>query len=267
MDRSVGLVCFLHAYSRPAGPVRQHYLLLWCCSLVGGLANDVVFSWLPVVDNFWHAQASVMLTPRFPLYLFGAYLAFLYLPTAMAWRLKLAPVAEAALMALLAWCVYSPWDVVGARLLWWTWHDSDLLIGNRLAGVPCASTVWQLCFCFCYSGAVRVAVGDAEGQDARPLTPWRAARTFLAAQLLPVPLMLLFINLLLFLGGLIDGEVAMPPPPATSSAVRFTEGLFVAAAAYGVYTRFFANQPKGAPAPKTTGGASFLTLGFVIHRA
>jgi len=32
----VGVVCFLHAYSRPAGPVRQHYLLLWCCSLVGG---------------------------------------------------------------------------------------------------------------------------------------------------------------------------------------------------------------------------------------
>lgn len=108
-------------------------------------------------------------------------------------------------------------------------------------------------------------VGDAQGQDTRPLTLWRGVRTFLAAQLLPVPLMLLFINLLLFFGGLIDGEVALPPPPATTSAVRFTEGLFVLVAAYGVHGRFFAKRPKGEAAPQTTGGASLLTMGFVIH--
>ena len=112
---------------------------------------------------FSDAQATFMVTPRFPLYLLGAYIAFLYLPVAMAWRLNLAPVSEAALVALLACCVYSPWDVVGARLIWWTWHDTDLLIGNRLIGVPCASTVWQLCFCFCYCGVLRASMGSAEG--------------------------------------------------------------------------------------------------------
>ena len=145
---AVGAISLLHAASRPAGPPRQHYLLLWVSSLLGGLANDVFFSWLPLVDNFWHAQATLMVTPRFPLYLFGVYLAFLYLPTAMAWRLQLGPLAEGSLTALVGWCVYAPWDVVGARLMWWTWHDTDLLIAERILGVPCASTVWQLCFCF-----------------------------------------------------------------------------------------------------------------------
>jgi len=160
------------------------------------------------------AQATIMLTPRFPLYLFGVYIAFLYLPTAMAWRLKLGPVAEAALAALLACCVYSPWDVVGARLIWWTWHDTDLLIANRLLGVPCASTVWQLSFCFCYSGVVRFGIGDVQGQNTRPLTVWCALRTFMAAQLLSVPMMLLVIQALLFTGGLLDGSFATHRVPA-----------------------------------------------------
>lgn len=49
----VALVALMHAGTRPPGSVRRQYLLLWCCSLVGGAANDIVFSWLPVVDNFW----------------------------------------------------------------------------------------------------------------------------------------------------------------------------------------------------------------------
>ena len=56
---AVGAISLLHAASRPAGPPRQHYLLLWVSSLLGGLSNDVFFSWLPLVDNFWHAFDGV----------------------------------------------------------------------------------------------------------------------------------------------------------------------------------------------------------------
>lgn len=49
----VALVALLHAGTRSPNSARRYYLLLWCCSLVGGAANDIVFSWLPIVDNFW----------------------------------------------------------------------------------------------------------------------------------------------------------------------------------------------------------------------
>lgn len=204
-----------------------------------------------------------MLTPRFPLYLFGVYVAFLYLPIAMAWRLHLSPVSEAALAALLACCVYSPWDVVGARLIWWTWHDTDLLIGNRIVGVPCASTLWQLCFCFCFCGVLRASLGDARQHDTRPLTFWRSLRTVVAAQLLPVPAMLMGMQAALFIGGLLDGAPGLPPPPATATAVRATEFLLLAVAMRGASARLL-TKGRTRHTPRTTSSASLLNLAFVI---
>ena len=205
-----------------------------------------------------------MLTPRFPLYLFGVYIAFLYLPIAAAWRLELSSVSEAALAALLACCVYSPWDVVGARLIWWTWHDTDLLIGNRLLGVPCASTVWQLCFCFCYCGVMRVAIEGADKEDTKALTVWQNLRAFVATQLLPVPAMLMMMQVVLLLGGIIDGIMpGLPAPPATTTAVRATEAAFVAIAAHGICARFSANRRKSQNAVMPS-SASLLNLAFVL---
>jgi hypothetical protein len=209
------------------------------------------------------AQATIMLTPRFPLYLFGVYIALLYLPIAMAWRLQLSPVAEAALAALLGCCVYSPWDVVGARLIWWTWHDTDLVIANRLLGVPCASTVWQLCFCFCYCGVLRIAIGSAVGQDVQQLTFWRSLRTFVAAQLLPVPGMLLLMQAAFLVGGVLDGAAGLPPPPATPTTVRSTEAVFLALAAHGISVRFSAGGRKAQTEPPAA-SASLLNLAFII---
>jgi hypothetical protein len=34
-----------------------------------GTANDVIFMALPFVDNFWQSQATIMITPRLPLYI------------------------------------------------------------------------------------------------------------------------------------------------------------------------------------------------------
>ena len=206
-----------------------------------------------------------MLTPRFPLYLFGVYIAFLYLPIAAVWRLELSPVSEAALAALLACCVYSPWDVVGARLIWWTWHDTDLLIRNRLLGVPCASTVWQLCFCFCYCGVMRVAIGGAvKNQDGEALTLWQSLRAFVATQLLPVPAMLMVMQIVLLIGGMIDGNMpGLPSPPATTTSVRATEAAFVAIATHGICARFSAKQRKSQNAPIAS-SASLLNLAFVL---
>ena len=37
------------------------HLLLWLCALVAGSANDAFFMWIPIVDNFWQSQASIMM--------------------------------------------------------------------------------------------------------------------------------------------------------------------------------------------------------------
>ena len=55
------LIALAHAYRHG----RLH-LLLWLCSLIAGSANDAFFMWIPIVDNFWQAQASIMMSAAPP---------------------------------------------------------------------------------------------------------------------------------------------------------------------------------------------------------
>lgn len=124
---------------------RKH-LLAWLGALVAGTANDVIFMALPLVDNFWQAQATIMLTPRMPLYIPCVYVCFMYYPTVSLWRLELPPAARAMATGLLASVFYAPYDIIGAKFLWWTWHDSDPRIAHRLLGAPIGSTMWVISF-------------------------------------------------------------------------------------------------------------------------
>ena len=54
------LVALVHATHNAA-------LDLWFASWICGTANDIFFMYLPFCDNFWQAQATIMLTPRLPL--------------------------------------------------------------------------------------------------------------------------------------------------------------------------------------------------------
>jgi len=40
----------------------------------------------------------------------------------------------------------APYDIVGAKFLWWSWHDTDPPIASRLLGAPIGSTIWVICF-------------------------------------------------------------------------------------------------------------------------
>ena len=135
------LAAFVHA--RRTGRAN---LLIWLAALVVGTANDLIFLALPLVDNFWQAQASVMLTARLPLYIPCMYVVFMYWPTVGVRRLGLARWSAAALTGLIACLFYAPYDIVGAKFLWWTWHDSDAVIAARLFGAPVSSSLWVLTF-------------------------------------------------------------------------------------------------------------------------
>ncbi len=135
---------WVHAWRQ--GPERRKHLLVWIGALLAGTANDMIFMALPLVNNFWQAQATIMLTPRLPLYIPCVYVCFMYFPTVSVWRTNAPPLARAALTGLAAIVFYAPYDIVGARFLWWTWHDSDPRIANRILGAPIGSTMWVIAF-------------------------------------------------------------------------------------------------------------------------
>lgn len=138
---SLAVLAFVHAMR--SSRVNQ---LVWWGALVAGTVNDLIFMALPLVDNFWHAQGLVMLTPRMPLYIPCVYICFMYFPTVAVRAVGLSRMGTITLAGLAAMLFYAPYDIVGAKFLWWTWHDTDAPIAARILGAPCSSSLWVLTF-------------------------------------------------------------------------------------------------------------------------
>ena len=164
----------------------RDHLLIWIAALVAGTANDFIFMALPLVDNFWQAQGTIMLTPRMPLYIPCVYVCFMYYPTVAVRRLRLRPISQAAVTGMVACLFYAPYDIVGAKFLWWTWHDTDLPIAVRILGAPVGSSLWVLTFVAAFAFLIDLALrprkrdaADAAGPGAAPATPVVGLATFL----------------------------------------------------------------------------------------
>lgn len=147
------VIAFVHAWREG----REH-LLIWIAALIAGTANDWIFMLLPLVDNFWQAQGQIMLNVRMPLYIPCVYVCFMYYPTVAVRRLGLAPVAQAVLTGMVACLFYAPYDIVGAKFLWWTWHDTDAPIAARILGAPVGSSLWTLTFVASFAWLLDVAL-------------------------------------------------------------------------------------------------------------
>ena len=92
-----------------SGPERRKHLLVWVRALLAGTANDMIFMALPLVNNFWQAQATIMLTPRLPLlHPLRLRLSSCTSPTVSVWRTKPPPLSRAALTGLAASLFYAP---------------------------------------------------------------------------------------------------------------------------------------------------------------
>jgi hypothetical protein len=120
-------------------------------AIICGTANDIFFMFMPFCDNFWQAQASVMITPRLPLYIVEMYACVMYYaPVAASLfsrSMGMSPVGQACLTGLLAHLYYGVYDVNGPRYLWWTWHDGDPAISERQCNAPLGSSLWILTYC------------------------------------------------------------------------------------------------------------------------
>jgi len=51
-------------------------------------------------------------------------------------RLKLSPLVEPFLVGLVDVMVDFPYDVMGIKLIWWSWHESDPNVYDRTYFVP-----------------------------------------------------------------------------------------------------------------------------------
>ncbi len=190
------------------------HVLAWLAAIVAGTSNDVIFMALPLVDNFWQAQATVMLTPRLPLYIPCVYVTFMYLPTVAVWRLRMPLIPAGMLAGLVAILFYAPYDIVGAKFLWWTWHDTDLPIATRLFGVPVGSTLWVITFVATFYWLLtRILDGDPQ------VSTTTSAKGLLAVAALTSLLMVLQMTALQQLDGGAPGLRALAAASATYAAV------------------------------------------------
>lgn len=123
----------------------------WCAAWICGTANDIFFMFLPICDNFWQGQASVMITPRLPLYIVEMYASVMYFAPVAASLFSRAnglnPYAQACITGLLCHLFYGVYDINGPRYLWWTWHDGDPAISERNYNAPYGSSMWILTYC------------------------------------------------------------------------------------------------------------------------
>lgn len=88
--------------------------------------------WAPDIDNFWHAQSTFMFFgQREPLHIMCLYPGFIYTASVAVARLNITERCEAAAMGLFVVIFDMPYDIIGIKNLWWTWHDTDANIRDR----------------------------------------------------------------------------------------------------------------------------------------
>uniref|UniRef100_A0AC35F6I6 Uncharacterized protein n=1 Tax=Panagrolaimus sp. PS1159 TaxID=55785 RepID=A0AC35F6I6_9BILA len=137
------LLTFIHAYRHG-----HRYMYVWIGILIHALNVENLCYWIPDLDNFWQAQGILtFFGMRAPLYiLLGIYHTFDYIAYIFVSRLHLPWWAEGPAVGLGAVMLDMPYDIMGIKLLWWTWHDTDPNIFDRMNWVPWNSYYFHASF-------------------------------------------------------------------------------------------------------------------------
>lgn len=118
---------YLHGYK---------YLQFWLFTITTGFINDHLFMLMSLTNTFWHAEGSIMLTDRMPLYILGVYNILLYPSIIVTNNIVIA--------SFISGMLYGVYDLIGNHFIWWTWHTTDTTVLNRWYGVPYSSTCWSI---------------------------------------------------------------------------------------------------------------------------
>eukprot|EP00005_Dracoamoeba_jomungandri_P006931 CAMPEP_0174269066 /NCGR_PEP_ID=MMETSP0439-20130205/39740_1 /TAXON_ID=0 /ORGANISM="Stereomyxa ramosa, Strain Chinc5" /LENGTH=247 /DNA_ID=CAMNT_0015357633 /DNA_START=262 /DNA_END=1002 /DNA_ORIENTATION=- len=69
-------------------------------------------------------------------------------------------IGEYCIAALFGGLMFHPTDLIGAKYMWWTWHNSDPLYSNRDHGVPPASPFWVMAYIGGLAVTLRIFCGQ-----------------------------------------------------------------------------------------------------------
>jgi len=138
----VGFLTLIHALCSGG-----RFKWLWLATIAHGVTVECISYYMPDVDNFWHAQSMVMLLgQRLPLHIIFVYPVFIYTACAAVSHMKLRWWAEPFAVGLTVVLIDIPFDIMGIKLLWWTWHDDDPNIYDRHYWVPWTSYYFHAAF-------------------------------------------------------------------------------------------------------------------------
>lgn len=228
---SLAALLLLHAIKQG-----RCHVMIWIASIVAGTANDAFFMALPLVDNFWQSQACIMLTPRMPLYIPCVYVVFMYTSAVGAWRIgngsnglrawSLGALGTAALAGLMGEMIYAPYDITGAKFLWWTWHDTDAPIRDRLFGAPAGSSCWVFTFSASFQWLLHATLPSEvrQGHGKEP-SVGRMLYCILLTGLSSTPIMMIQMSVFQLISGDLQG---LPTAKGTMIAVITTYIILVA---------------------------------------
>ncbi|CAJ0562300.1 unnamed protein product, partial [Mesorhabditis spiculigera] len=138
------LLTFIHAYRNR----ERRYLYVWIAITIHAFNVENLCYNIPDMDNFWQAQGVLtFFGARAPLYiLFGIYHTFDYCAYVAVQKLHLPWWAEGPAVGLGAVMLDLPYDILGIKNLWWTWHDTDPNIYDRFYWVPWNSFYFHASF-------------------------------------------------------------------------------------------------------------------------
>ena len=156
----LAIMTFIHAYRRGG-----RYMWLWWTTIAHGLMTECVSYWTEPIDNFWHSQSTLMFFgQREPFHIICLYPGFVYTAFVAVQRLGVTERAEACAMGLFVCLFDIPYDIMGIKMLWWTWHDTDANIRDRFYWVPWTSFYFHMTFAcafnLIYNWARRHFVGE-----------------------------------------------------------------------------------------------------------
>ncbi|KHJ88891.1 hypothetical protein OESDEN_11304, partial [Oesophagostomum dentatum] len=119
---------FAHAY-RHGG----RYFYTWIAVTICAFNMELLAITVPDLNISWHAQGVLsFFGMRVPLYaLFGFHQMFIYTSYVLVSRMRLPWWAEGPGVGLSAMMLQLPFRILGTKMLWWTWHDTDPTIKER----------------------------------------------------------------------------------------------------------------------------------------
>ena len=123
---------------------------LWLYGLICGILNDYFFMLLSLSNTFWHSQSLIMLSDRMPLYIPFMYTILIYPGFVIINNTNSNTLSKCIISSFIGALLYSIYDYIGAKFIWWTWHTTDYSVKYRWLGVPYSSTCWTIIHIFSF---------------------------------------------------------------------------------------------------------------------